>query len=271
MIEQAIGKIVDLAKRASQPKSFRPEGERRAGYYMEREAGGQLEWIDGPPPPRHHVMSDVSSFVRLVEEVAGSEERCVVFVSEHGPKAVLNDRGQRDDCISLALHYTAVWLFLEELDKHRGQEADQEDDDDETGGMTQAQAIRALRTRAAGFIASDFIAALRSMKLAAVSEAERVQQHGSTKVSTSTQRNLAQGEKPIPDEVVFRVPVYEEVEDLVDVRCIVDIDLVNGRVRLIPIAGALSAGRLSVLQNLSEDLNRQFGDDESTLVVLGSP
>jgi len=260
MLAEAIEAIRGMAVRegATLEKHFvKPPADTEPDYvYFQRNLEGLLEKKTAGIGPRAYTLYRVKDFISAVIRLPAAKQ--AVFVGQTGIIAILDEEGDRRDRVSMPLTMTNPYLNLVKC---------------QTGGMTKPQDdfIDFLRIDLAGCVMPDVVSLFRQLKFTNNSSGDATYETGRQQVSRSVLREIVGNGKEIPDEIVVKVAVYEELwGDSLQwpVSCAVAIDFDKGKFTLIPLAGQLNKARIMTQENIADTI--AMGLPEA-LVVCGEP
>ena len=221
MIQEAIQKIAQMQQAAQPAKRFVID-DRDDLFYVDQ--GGKVAQLDLPVPPRIINGTDIRDFPSLLERYG---ENPAVLVGRAAVVGVLNDDGERDDRVNLALARTKAFQCLEAA-----------------CAMKQRPFVEWLRSSLYELHPQldGLIATCRKVSWGKSSDGTGIVQHTGQSISAAAKQHLQSDEGAIPETILLSVPVYEwpgfEMVP-VEIACNVWVDAEQQQFALQPFAGEI--------------------------------
>lgn len=212
--------------------------------YLLRE-GEQVTRLSAEPEPRRHQCRDMATLVKFAADFASPEQAVCLWYDVSGVTALLDDEDRRDT-LRLTLAPCPRFQALAQLDKAGG----------DARRFNQPALLRFLRVGMAGAVAPNWVQAVRKMKFRQASSTEREVQHGRASLGRSIEAELT-GSEGLPEELVFKVRVWEGVpsQPEVFVACDLEIDAQAETFQLTPLPGQVQAAVRTAEAWLGDSLN----------------
>jgi hypothetical protein len=242
--------IRDLAAKAGTPIVI-PERDSRMAYLV-RQPDGSYERVEGETNPVKHRAEELHTITDFANRFP---ERSVIWVEGDTKKnsskvvCLIEDHPDKDR-VELELPWSEPFKRLADLAANWRAKP-----------LTQAELVRELRTTFGKCVTPDhaLLSAVRSLKFKSQTEASGVIDPKGRSVG----RTLAQevtGEKQLPEEVSFTVPIYSAGHlKVVSIRCAIDVDFNVEKLHIAPLPGeieqAILEARLSVASTITNWLD----------------
>jgi len=256
---ELIRKMGATESKALAPDFVMPPEDTEPDYvYFQRTADGLLERKTAETGPRDYTMYRVKDFVAAVGRLVGGKR--LVCVGKCGVVGIMDEERDRRDRVTMPLTYTGPFAALSNI--HRE-------------SRSQDSFIDFLRIDLAGCVEPDVVSLFRQLKFNNNSSGETNIEVGRQQMTRSVLKEMIANGTEIPDEIVLKVLVYEELWGDVQhlslawpVTCAVVIDFDKGKFTLMPLAGQLNKARIMTQENLADTIAAGLPE---ALVVCGEP
>jgi len=235
-----------------------PEGTEPEYVYFQRNAAGLLERKTADIGPRAYTVYRVKDFIAALGRLPGGDR--LVCVGKQSVTGLLSEKEDRRERAEMPLTHSRPVRELLCLAV-------------EQKSLSQDAFIDFLRIKLAGCVDSDVVSLFRQLKFTNNSSGESSIETGRQQISRSVLKEMVANGREIPDEIVVKVLVYEELwGDMQSitwpVTCAVVIDFDRGKFTLVPLAGQLNKARIMTLENLADTIAAGLPE---ALVVCGEP
>lgn len=201
--------------------------------------GGVVDVVPVPRPARVESAGTPDSLVALARRLGGEVR---VYVALGTVLAFRSGDDERRDTVRLPLPLSAPFAGLMKWAESGWK-----------GG--QEQLVRLLRTTLAGsFAPASLLPTVRSLKFRQASDGSSEIQHGRQSMGKSIEASVS-GANELPDEVTFRVPVWDlDDEDayIATVRCAFDVSVSDGVFVLTPLPGELARATREAVDHMAD-------------------
>lgn len=254
-----VREIVSVVRGVGQKDVLEVDGVEPSGVYYLRKADGSLERTQAKQWPRNYSASRVQDVVDIVRRLGEQEKvKDVAIFCAGGRITAVLDETKREDVVELFLPESAQFKFARNL-----------------GGMWAApkDMIASLRVQLAGCVPPNFISWLRQLKFSSSSQGDSDVQVGKESMGRSIQ-NQVSGAGDVPESVRLEMPVYEGMVDAVGglilfgVECVVDINYMQGQVRLVPVPSSVLEATRKADEWLVQQLRGLEADDKRVASVF---
>lgn len=194
MLMDALQFVFDRAEKSAadqRPKLVPELKDERAVYY---EHHGAIIRHDLSVPPRCHTVETLDDFILAVERWGDSRSSIWIAPNGTGVLAILNDEGDRRERVRLALHETAAFRRLRELEK--------------APKLDQQGLVRLLRYDLAGqWSPPGLLGAVRKIKFRSGTSGESSIQHGNESLGRTIEAEVT-GADQIAEAFQVSAPVW---------------------------------------------------------------
>lgn len=250
MIREAFEFLRDLSAKAVEPKAVYEDALEKV-FFVD---GSKTSIVKAHPDRRHNVET-LDDVIALASRFA-SEYKPAVWYSSTGVQLVVDDDAYRADTATLEFSETAVWQTVRELQKR--------------AWLDQAAFVRLLRIDLASaiepFVLLDRV---KRLKWQAGSTTDRTVGFGRESLGRDIKAEV-NAESEIPEAVELGVRVHanpgEDVRRVI--RCAVEINAPEAKLRLVPFPDEISRIENLVVQHIAERL--RAGLPESVPCYHGS-
>lgn len=234
--------------------------------YLLQKPDGLVERHVAEAAPRNYVAFRVSDIVSMVEHYAAlaTGKLLKVFCGRGKVSVLFDEDGARRDRITLSVPDSKQYTLLCELERGREFES-------------QKDLVSMLRVDLAGAVPMDFVALMRQLKFDDSNKAESTLAAGKESLGGTVYREALAGGREMPEEVIFHVPVYEDLvgrdgdQFSIDITAIVDVNMVDRTIRLVPKPPELLAARRCADTWLYTQLRSLETSQENVKVFCGAP
>lgn len=229
--------IIDTAVASVKPSILTCDREPRDTYFIAK-PDGSVEKFRADAAPRAYTAHGVSSIINMVTHFASTEpeKSFVVFCGRGRVQIVFDEAGTRRDRVTLQVPDSKRYQLLTQLENNRN-------------FMEQRDLVSMLRVEFAGAIPSDFVSLMRQLKFTDNQTSEGTLAAGKESLGGAVLREAIAGGRDMPEEVTFRLPVYEDLvgkdgsQFEASIVAVVDVNLAEKKIRLIPKPPELLAAR----------------------------
>lgn len=245
--DAAIHSIRKLADEAAGPTVLAIPGQ--VGHKVKIWANGKLEDVVLDPKPRCHSLSSLKALLDFGTNVTdgkhGKGPSPVAWMNHDGISIVVNDADRRD-MASLTMPITPQFQLL-----NSGNTAQP---------RSQADFVKFLRIEMDGTLPDKtLLSLLREMKFENNTAGNANIQHGRESMGKSIEAQVL-GLSSIPEEITVSVRVFAVPDILVrcNIRCAIDIIVINGQFRLVPLPMQVQDGMAAALATVRTELETAF-------------
>lgn len=251
--------ILDALKYLGELKAASIEPRRVLGSDDPRTArlviGGALVDRDVPPSPRSHEAGTLAEVVALANRFAGepaeaTEGPPVVWYDAERVVLVIDDNGHRLERTALKLETSDVFATLMKLGETKP-------------WMDHKPFVRMLRIDLAGALEPGILERARSLIFESDSKASSVVTREKESLGRSISASVRAANGELPEEVELNVPVYKtagESRQRYLIRCAIDVDHDQCRLRLFPLPDEIERVRQLAVESIGERLGEGLGD-----------
>lgn len=262
IIDDALRYLVGLGESSGKPFEI-PLGDPREKTFVTNGSVGEFSLA---PPPRNHQVGTIADLIRWAARFAGIEEQGfggpVVWYDHDAVILIGDNNGHRLERATLTLIQSELFRLLCNLRKSP-----------RDAWMEQRAFIRMLKTDLAGADGiRDLIDAVDSVEWSDM-QTVRAETRGMKESMGRSITAEARTTKEPPPNVVVQVPVFTNagLGHRVSIRCTVDVDPVEKRMRLLPWPDELAAACDSALAFVADALQPFAGDPDDNVPASGLP
>lgn len=268
MIREAIDRVKELGVEACAVQQLTLSGDRPGVSYLFNRKSGELKRMQTEVAGRAYKGGTLSEFAAMVKHWGEkTPEAVAVFVDGSGVTAVLDEgSGRREERLSLKFTRSDEWDALSAFDVPAPRP------------MSQRDFVWVLRTvfKDRVFSPIDLLGLVRTVKFKSNAEGETTLRTGKESISSAVVAEMqSSAASEFPEEVSFRIPVFEDLVDEDGEECAVEVDgamdvRVDKQEFLVrPIPGELAAAERRTLSWVQSVLTEKLGGVGK--VFIGSP
>jgi hypothetical protein len=230
MLVETINKVEELVTKGQRAQLLPCPAMPKDRVLIEKRPGE----VEGYDIPRGAVVDRAFGLAGLCAQVLTAGEGAAGVYVGHDKIRVVWDEDRRDS-IEMALPWSEPFALLAKPEA--------------LAGLTQRDLIWLLRSTFKGaFAPPELLPTVRSVKFTSAGQAESDIQHGRESLGRKVDAEIT-GAGAIPEEVIFRVPVYSDMVDdagnhfTASVACALDIDLEKQRFTLKPLPDEVAVAK----------------------------
>jgi hypothetical protein len=254
---KALQLILETNKKANSAEVLKIPGDGRTQWVR---IGDELREIPVKPRPREHFTLSLDSMIDYVKVVHGSDfmaDFATLPVLWHGDESIVfipNDTDRRDR-VSMQLKPTKRYTLLQKLEAEKPL-------------FDQYAFIKLLRLELG--LDPLFVGKFRKLSWGEGSRTDREHNHAADKLGKTINLQI-ENAADIPEEFDLQVPVYDEFpNELMIVKCAIEIDTRNQRLMLCPLPNELDKAMKNTQQFIHEWLTRELAEC-NVPVYYGTP
>lgn len=211
--------------------------------------GPKVALVTLPPSPREYQAYTVAGLVEQAIYLRRGEDTVTVFVGRDAVHAVVNERGERRDVVTLNLERSKAFTALL---------------DDTLSNVGQRELIMAMRLLFPSRVTPEsLLPMVRTVKFTQSSDGTSQLQHGRESLGKSVHAAVAGAEGGWPEEAVLRCPVYQNVPgnllEEASVRCVFDVEVQNARFTLKALPGECEQALAQANEWLAGEIRAKAG------------
>lgn len=265
MLQADAVKLIQDTAKESQAAKLLPEipGDGRTAFVWQ---AGELIEIQVPPPVRRHEvhsLDDLVNYAKAIHEAnTDSEAAPRLPVAWHGAKGVtlVIDDSDRRDLVHFGLTLSKRFAVLQKLEKDKP-------------AFEQGAFVRLLRIDL-GLDNNRVVYQFRKLDWSTGDDGVGQIEHARAKIGKAITAKV-EGIAELPEELDVVVPVYQQSGERQEyiVRCAVEIDTINRRFQLLPLADELERVLDLAQASIRTRLNSEIGADSDVgiPVYYGEP
>lgn len=225
---------------------------------------GSIQEVELPPLPRAHRAGTLDEVIAMANRFGGAdtpgsaEGPPVVWYDPANVVLVIDDAGHRLERATLGLVTSDVFAKLEELASAKT-------------WMDHKPFVRMLRIDLAGALEPGVLDRARSIIFESGSQAASTVAREKESLGRSISASVRAATGELPEETTLSVPVYKTAgeRDRYGIRCAIDIDHEQCRLRLFPLPDEVERVRQLALDSIKDRL--AAGLDEAVKFYQGAP
>lgn len=264
MLKEALDWVKNLSESAIRARVLTIDREPHHVYWIE-DKGGELTRYEGSPGFRNHTASDMSTLVALAKEFLRIKDNTVSAWVTPQEVVLLHDDDDRRSKTTLKL----------QLSKQLQQMKVWENTPTYFDTSSLLLKLRTMFAEPSNKDLSELAIAITAAKFTRYSETDVKVDHGKSSIGKKLQQELQPSQKPIPTDVLIRVPIYAATlyGPSASIRLAVEPNLEDENYALIPMAGSYDIALKAGEDQLVSQLQREVGEGhEGTFVVYrGTP
>lgn len=187
--------------------------------------------------------TDLNDFIGHDKKIMANEAPSAIYISEN-EVAYIYDQTDRRDRASCELVVSDPFDVLAGFSRN-------------PTDLSHEALIRHLRITFRGCIPAEILKTLRSVKFSTGADASATIQNTKTESMGNTVRNAIAGDNPMPEELFFRVPIFENHTFMADVACALEVFPSRQAFRIVPYPGEIANAMVATLDDVAAMFDKE--------------